>query len=63
MRSDISEHKLTKNSLAAMREKELAEKYSVSRDTARRCAGGGFVGICRKLKSDKRHLATRNQQA
>jgi hypothetical protein len=56
MREEIRHSRLTIAQLQGMVEKELASKYGVSRDTARKARKSVLsesVGICRNLSNDK----------
>ena len=53
MRRDILESRLTVDGLYAMLEKELKEKYGVSRDTVRKARVAILSGFSKKSNSDK----------
>jgi DNA-binding GntR family transcriptional regulator len=56
MREEIQQGRLTIAQLQGKVEKDLASKYGVSRDTARKARKSvlsEFVGICRNLSNEK----------
>jgi hypothetical protein len=53
MVQDIRQGRLTATELDTMLEREIAEKYSVSRETARKARNAVLSGVCRSTVSDK----------
>jgi hypothetical protein len=53
MKRDILQGRLTATQLKTMLEREISDRYSVSRDTARKARNAVLSGICRSTVSDK----------